>query len=216
MQWCSSTIVSFLTGHTSNVVFIPYAGVGISYIDYTEKVNIALSEWGLSVNNLDDYEDKKAAIQNASAILVGGGNTFHLLRELQRFQLTVCMNEIISFGTPYVGRSAGSNIASPTICTTNDMPIVQPKSFKALHLVPFQINPHYTEDVIPNHGGESREQRLQEFLSINPDQKIVALPEASYLIKVNDTCKYVGHKDGVLFTLDRKDRIRNHTDVIFE
>ena len=102
------------------------------------------------------------------------------------------------------------------ICTTNDMPIVQPKSFKALHLVPFQINPHYTEDVIPNHGGESKEQRLKEFLAINPDQKIVALPEASYLIKVNDTCKYVGHKDGVLFTLDRKDRIRNHTEVIFE
>ena len=181
MQWCSSTITSFVKDHSS-IIFIPYAGVGFTYDEYTQKVNYALSSFDVKVSNLDNFDDKAKALKDSSAIFVGGGNTFHLLKMLQQFDLLETIQKVVANGKPYVGWSAGSNIASPTIRTTNDMPIVEPKSFQSLSLVPFQINPHYTEKSIPNHGGESRLQRLREFLAANPHQKVIALPESSYLV----------------------------------
>ena len=133
MQWCSSTITSFVKDHSS-IIFIPYAGVGFTYDEYTQKVNYALSSFDVKVSNLDNFDDKAKALKDSSAIFVGGGNTFHLLKMLQQFDLLETIQKVVANGKPYVGWSAGSNIASPTIRTTNDMPIVEPKSFQSLSL----------------------------------------------------------------------------------
>jgi dipeptidase E len=214
MQWCSSIISNFVNDNSS-VVFIPYAAVGFSYKDYTDKVNQALSSYNIKVHNLDDFDDKIQALHEASAIFVGGGNTFHLLKLLQKFNLINAIQKLVSNGLTYVGWSAGSNIASPTICTTNDMPIVEPESFDSLGLVSFQINPHFTEELIPNHGGESRLQRLSEYLAANPKQKVLALPESSYLIQKNRQLNYFGQTNGKLITSIGIDNIEDQSSVIF-
>ena len=214
MQWCSSTITSFVKD-PSSIMFIPYAGVGLSYDDYTKKVNHALSSFDIQVTNLDNFDDKKNALKDSSAIFVGGGNTFHLLKMLQQFDLVETIQQLVENGVPYVGWSAGSNIASPTICTTNDMPIVEPKSFDSLSLIPFQINPHYTEKSIPDHGGESRIQRLTEFLAANPDQKVIALPESSYLVSNGIQLIYNGKSDGKIISSTEIKIVKNQSNVIF-
>ena len=214
MQWCSSIITSFVKDHSS-IIFIPYAGVGFTYDEYTKKVNYALSSFDVKVSNLDNFEDKAKALKDSSAIFVGGGNTFHLLKMLQQFDLLEPIQKLVANGKPYVGWSAGSNIASPTIRTTNDMPIVEPKSFQSLSLVPFQINPHYTEKSIPNHGGESRLQRLREFLAANPHQKVIALPESSYLVCNGNQLIYNGRFDGKVITSSGIKAINDQSNVIF-
>ena len=214
MQWCSSTIISFVKD-PSSVIFIPYAGVGFSYDDYTKKVNHALSSFDIQVTNLDNFDDKKNALKDSSAIFVGGGNTFHLLKMLQQLDLVETIQQVVANVVPYVGWSAGSNIASPTICTTNDMPIVEPKSFDSLSLIPFQINPHYTEKSIPDHGGESRIQRLTEFLAVNPDQKVIALPESSYLVSNGIQLIYNGKSDGKVISSSEINIVKNQSNVIF-
>lgn len=214
MQWCSSTITSFVKDHSS-IIFIPYAGVGFTYDEYTQKLNYALSSFDVKVSNLDNFDDKAKALKDSSAIFVGGGNTFHLLKMLQQFDLLETIQKVVANGKPYVGWSAGSNIASPTIRTTNDMPIVEPKSFQSLSLVPFQINPHYTEKSIPNHGGESRLQRLREFLAANPHQKVIALPESSYLVCNGNQLIYNGRFDGKVITSSGIKAINDQSNVIF-
>lgn len=214
MQWCSITITSFVKD-PSSIMFIPYAGVGLSYDDYTKKVNHALSSFDIQVTNLDNFDDKKNALKDSSAIFVGGGNTFHLLKMLQQFDLVETIQQVVENGVPYVGWSAGSNIASPTICTTNDMPIVEPKSFDSLSLIPFQINPHFTEKSIPDHGGESRIQRLTEFLAANPDQKVIALPESSYLVSNGIQLIYNGRSDGKIISSSEIKIVKNQSNVIF-
>ncbi|PCJ67189.1 MAG: dipeptidase PepE [Bacteroidetes bacterium] len=196
MQWCNSIIASFVLEHKQNIVFIPYAAVGFTYELYTNKVNETLVSEGIEVKNIASFENRHKAIEEASAIFVGGGNTFHLLKTLEDENLVELIRKKVNSGIPYVGWSAGSNIASPTICTTNDMPIVEPKSFKALDLVKFQINPHYTEETLPNHGGESRLQRLQEYIAANKEERIVCLPEATYLVVEDDLITFSGNKTG--------------------
>jgi dipeptidase E len=112
-------------------------------------------------------------------VAVGGGNTFHLLARLYATGLLDAIRERVRSGTPYIGWSAGANVACPTIRTTNDMPIVEPPSFDALGLVPFQINAHFTDAAVPGHGGETRRQRIEEFLLANPGSQVVALPEGT-------------------------------------
>lgn len=207
MQWCKSIIASFVSGRTNSIVFVPYAAVGFTYTEYTAKVNEALSEFGITVQNLDNFADKRQAIEMATAIFVGGGNTFHLLKSLQDLDLVKEIRNAVSKGTYYAGWSAGSNIGAPTICTTNDMPIVQPTSFAALGLVDFQINPHYTERVIANHGGESRKKRLQEYLAANNEERVVCLPEGTYLSVNMEEIKYHGSEDGKLLTYNKEIQI---------
>lgn len=205
MQWCDSIIAFFLEYHVENVVFIPYAAVDFSYSEYTEKVNNALKEKGIVVKNIDDYEDKHEALKKASAILVGGGNTFHLLKKIYEFKLIEIISEQVLGGIPYVGWSAGSNVAGPTICTSNDMPIVYPPSFDGLGLIDVQINPHYTEKTIDGHGGESRKKRLNEYLAANPGSTVICLPESSYLVSAEGTLQYKGSGQGKL--LKQKEEI---------
>ncbi|MGB1201825.1 MAG: dipeptidase PepE [Cognaticolwellia aestuarii] len=187
-----------------NILFIPYAGVTISYDEYTERVNNALSSINVNVVGIHQFEDPVAAVNSAQAIVIGGGNTFRLLAQLYDNNLITAIKNKVSLGTPYIGWSAGSNVAGLSIKTTNDMPIVEPKSFEALGLVDFQINPHYTDYNPPGHNGETREQRLQEFMVLSPDTTIVGIVEGTALKCTNENITLVGDTDGYIFKAGNK------------
>ena len=144
-------------------------------------------------------DDPAAAVREAQAIAVGGGNTFRLLELLYEKKLLDPIRHRVNAGIPYVGWSAGSNVACPTIRTTNDMPIAEPPSLKALNLVPFQVNPHFTDAVIPNHGGETRSERLQEFLEANPAMPVLALREGSTLRVEGESWSLLGERAARIF-----------------
>lgn len=190
MQHAKSAVADFL-GETKEVLFIPYAGVTVSYDKYAETVQNALSEFGINITSIHTIDNPVEAVRNAKAIAVGGGNTFRLVQQLQEKGLLEEIKNAVNLGTPYVGWSAGSNVAGPTLCTTNDMPIVEPTSFDCINLVPFQINPHYSEATIPNHGGESRKARLMEYIALST-KDVVCLPEASWLRIENGRTTYHG------------------------
>ena len=158
---------------------MPYAAVTFSYDDYVARVADALDGLGLEIAGVHTASDPAAAVRQSEAVLVGGGNTFHLLRACYRYGLLDAIRERVAGGAPYVGWSAGANLACPSIRTTNDMPIVEPPSLDALGLVPVQINPHYTDAHPDGHQGETRAQRLAEFVAANPESSVVGLPEGT-------------------------------------
>jgi dipeptidase E len=181
-----------LLGDVRDVAFVPYAGVRFSAGEYTAKVREGLAPLGLRLHPVTESADPAALIRAAPAIAVGGGNTFALLRRAHLTGVLDAMRERVADGVPFFGWSAGANLACPTIRTTNDMPIVEPPSLSALGLVPFQINPHYTDAVIPGHGGESRDDRIAEFLELNPGMRVVGLREGSALAVEGETVTLLG------------------------
>lgn len=185
LRHCKNWVKEFLQENgvwDDEILFIPYAGVRRSNEEYEQKVQDRLKTQ--NIRSIHRYENLKDAITNAKSICVGGGNTFMLLHELYKFDLVEILRQRVASGVPYFGWSAGANIAGSTIMTTNDMPIVMPKSFNALNLFPHQINPHFISGKIAGHNGESREERLEEFLIANQQSTIYALPEGTAL-KIN-------------------------------
>ncbi|PCE15182.1 peptidase [Microbacterium sp. SZ1] len=171
------------------LTFVPYALA--DHDGYTSTVRRALAPHDIEVIGVHHHADPAAALTGAEAVFVGGGNTFRLLARLQSTGLIDLLRDRVRSGMPYMGASAGTNIAGRTIRTTNDMPIVQPPSFDALGLVPFQINPHYVDaDPTSTHNGETREQRLTEFLEEN-DAAVLGLREGTWL-RVNDDEAHIG------------------------
>ena len=166
-------------GDARRLAFVPYAAVTFSYDDYVARVAAALDGLALDLVGVHTHEDPARAVADADAVVVGGGNTFHLLRACHRLGLVDAVRQRVAAGAPYVGWSAGANLAGPTIRTTNDMPIVEPPTLDALGLVPVQINPHYTDAHPAGHQGETRAQRLAEFVAANPDSPVVGLPEGT-------------------------------------
>ena len=167
------------------VVFVPYAAVTFSYDEYEAKVQDRLNEIGVKVRSIHHAINKRNFIRHAKAIMIGGGNTFALLKKMQEEDLLDMIFHRVKAGVPYVGWSAGSNVTCPTICTTNDMPIVQPESFRAIGLVSFQINPHYLDANPEGHAGETREQRIKEYLEANRSRYVVGLREGC-MLRIND------------------------------
>ncbi len=177
----TAEIREFLGRNVSDVVFIPFASVRTSFADYAKAVSDRFADMGYDLRSVHDATDPVSTVQNAEVIVVGGGNTFQLLTALYQWDLLAPISARVIQGAPYIGWSAGANVACPTIKTTNDMPIVEPPSFDALDLVPFQINPHFTDAVIPRHGGETRTARLLEFVAANPTTPVLGLREGSML-----------------------------------
>ncbi|MBR5818852.1 MAG: dipeptidase PepE [Alistipes sp.] len=169
----------------SEVVFIPYAAVTFSYDEYEAKVQARFNEIGIKVKSIHHALNKRNFLRNAEAVVIGGGNTFALLKRMQEEDLLDVIHRRVKSGMPYIGWSAGSNVTCPTICTTNDMPIVQPESFRAIGLVSFQINPHYLDANPVGHAGETREQRILEYLEANRSRYVVGLREGC-MLRIDD------------------------------
>jgi dipeptidase E len=181
------------TGGRRRAWFVPFAGVTVPWDDYTRMVQAALAPVGLDVVGAHTG----AMPDPDGVMLVGGGNTFQLLRECRRRGLMAPMRALAVAGTPYAGWSAGANLACPTIRTTNDMPIVDPGGFDALGVLEFQINPHFTNALPAGHQGETREQRLTEFAAANPDVPVLGLPEGDWLEVRGAEVMLCGPKDAV-------------------
>ena len=183
LGWPREAIKNYLENNKiKRVLFVPYAGVGVTYDDYTNKVKAVFSELGFEVYGIHNEADPVKAVKEAEAIAVGGGNTFHLVYMLHKLNLMQAIKEVVENGTTYMGWSAGSNVACPALKTTNDMPIIEPESFNCTGLISFQINPHYLDANPEGHGGETREQRIEEFMQVNKDIFVVGLREATYLL----------------------------------
>ena len=191
--------VDEITAHipSKKVVFVPFALA--DHDAYTESVAAALHPMGIEVQGIHAVDDPAAAIRAAGAVFIGGGNSFRLLKILQDRQLlTVIADAVRNDGVRYMGASAGSNLACPTIRTTNDMPIVDPVSFDALNLINFQINPHFVSaDPTSTHMGETREKRIAEFHECN-DVTVLGLREGTWLQVIDDQITLGGPRGAVI------------------
>lgn len=198
LQYPMPRIDAFL-GAVREVVFVPYAAVTFSYAEYEAKVRARFAEAGIEVRSVHRAKDPRRMIREAQAICVGGGNTFALTRKMQEQGLMKAILAKIKAGTPYMGWSAGSNVCCPTICTTNDMPIVEPESFKAIGAVKFQINPHYLDANPEGHAGETREQRILEYIQANPRRYVVGLREGCMLRYEEGRLELIGNRPMRIF-----------------
>lgn len=178
LDHAEAEIRDFLGG-VGRVLFVPFAIADRE--GYAAKTRERFRAIGHGLDSLHEASDKRQAVIDAEAIFIGGGNTFRLLKTLYEFELLPVIRARVENGMPYIGSSAGSNVAAPTIKTTNDMPIVEPPSFNAFGLVSFQINPHYLDpEPGSTHMGETREERLLQYLEEN-DTPVVGLREGAML-----------------------------------
>jgi len=206
-----SEIDDFL-GPVRRLVFVPFALRDRA--GYGATVRDRLAAIGLQTTILTADEAGKRTLREAEAVFIGGGNTFRLLKTLEETDLLPILRERALAGMPFLGASAGANVAAPTIRTTNDMPIVEPASFAALGLVPFQINPHYLDPVPGStHMGETREERLREFLEEN-DVPVVGLREGVWLRVEGDRATLGGASGARIFRRGRDPEERRAGDSL--
>ena len=180
LRYPMPVIADFLQG-VREIVFVPYAAVTFSYAEYEAKVQARFAELGIRVHSVHRAVHPARLIRRAEAICVGGGNTFALTKKMQEQGLIREIRARVKAGTPYVGWSAGSNVCCPTLCTTNAMPIVCPESVRTIGAVKFQINPHYLDANPDGHAGETREQRILEYIEANPRRWVAGLREGCML-----------------------------------
>lgn len=197
-----------------SILFVPWALQ--DHEAYAQKAAKAFADFGLRLDSLHRAANPLAAIGEAEAVFVGGGNTFRLLDRLQRTGVLAAIAARAANGMPYVGSSAGTNVATPTIRTTNDMPIVEPKSFAAMALVPFQINPHYLDaDPASTHMGETREERLRQFHEEHATP-VLGLREGGHVRVHGDTATLGGTTRARLFLRGQTPReLDPGTDLTF-
>jgi len=212
LGWTMPFLEDFLKkNNVKTALFVPYAGVKVkkvsadpdpqtleeSYDNLFWRADKVFQTFGVTLQSIHHAKNPAEAVKNAECVIVSGGNTFHLVYELHRNKLMDVLRNRALDGMPYIGWSAGSNIACPTLRTTNDMPIIEPESFNCLNLIPFQINPHYldTKNHPKKHGGETREDRINEFLAVNKEITIVGLRESS-LLEVNGKTMILKAKKG--------------------
>jgi dipeptidase E len=186
------------------ILFIPFARPsGVSNEDYTKIAKDAFKKIGIDVKGIHEYENSKEAITNAEGIFVGGGNTFVLVNELYSQDLMKTLKDVINSGIPYLGTSAGSNIAGISMMTTNDMPVVYPPSYDTLDCIPFNINAHYLDpDPNSTHKGETRETRIKEFHVYNK-VPVIGLREGSWLEVKGNEIKLKGKLSAKWFEKDK-------------
>ncbi len=196
LAYAEAEIREFLAG-IKHVLFVPFALHDRD--EYAARVREAFARFGYDIDSLHEAADPRQAVADAEAIFVGGGNTFRLLKNLYDQELLEPIRERVALGTRYMGSSAGSNIAAPTIRTTKDMPIVQPPSFDALGLISFQINPHFIDaDPTSKHMGETREERIAQFHEEN-DAPVLGLREGAMVRAMDGLTTLLGDGGARLF-----------------
>lgn len=189
--------IKALLGHAKTVLFFPFALFDRD--GYAAKAKVRFAAMGYAVEPVQATNNPQTAIEQTDAIFIGGGNTFRLLKALQDLDLLEPIRRRVKNGTPYIGSSAGANVAGPTIKTTKDMPIVQPRSFDSLGLVPFQISPHYLDpDPASTHMGETQEERILQFLEEN-ETPVVGIREGAWLLIENGAVTLRGQTDARIF-----------------
>jgi dipeptidase E len=199
LDYPKNNIRDFLGIEPIKALFIPYAAVTFSFDEYEARVSERFREIGHDVVSIHRFSDPVKAVNDATAIVVGGGNTWKLLKMIRDNGLIEPVRKKVLSGTPYIGWSAGSNVACPTIMTTNDMPVTEPDSFGAFNLVPFQINPHYLDANPAGHAGETREQRIAEYIEMNSGIYVVGLREGTMLEAEAGKLKLIGPRKSRLF-----------------
>jgi dipeptidase E len=192
-------IAKFLGNQSLKTLFIPFAAVTFSFDTYEAKVKERFEALNHPLTSIHHAKDYAMAVNEAEAIVIGGGNTWQLVRMMNDSGLFPLIRERVMAGVPFIGWSAGSNVACPTLRTTNDMPIIDPKGFDCLNLVPFQINPHYLDKNPEGHGGETREQRIEEFLEINPETYVIGLREGTMLRMEGRELRLIGERPVRIF-----------------
>lgn len=198
---------NFLGEISLRIAFVPFASADNDYEEYALMVRRSLKDLPHSIETVFP-ENAHTVIESSDAIMVGGGNTFKLIHDIYELDLMDLIRRKAQTGSLYIGWSAGSNIAGRSIGTTNDMPVIQPKSFLALGFFPFQINPHYFNQKPEGFNGETRDQRLEEFCKINPGIPVVCLPEGTALRQQNGVLQFIGSEAGVLFKKETDGLIR--------
>lgn len=199
LDHCADEIQKFL-GDRKTILFIPYARPGgLTHDEYTKIAGERFEKLGIKLTGIHEYSKPKESVKNAEAIFIGGGNTFVLLNSLYKSEAIDDIRRKTSEGIPYIGTSAGSNVACRSIKTTNDMPIIYPPSFEGLNLVPFNLNPHYLDpDPSSKHMGETRETRIKEFHFYN-DEYVVGLREGAMLLIVDNKITLKGTTGARIF-----------------
>lgn len=203
LDYPKEEIKKFLGEKPVTALFIPYAAVTFSYDEYCTKVEERFAEVGHHIKGIHTFSDPVKAVEEAEAIVVGGGNTWKLVRMMNDHKLMNPVREQVFNNIPYIGWSAGANVASPTLQTTNDMPIIDPRGFDCIGLIPFQINPHYTDTTTKGHAGETRDQRLAEFIELHPEIYVAGLREGTMLRLENNTLELIGDPGCKVFKASR-------------
>lgn len=199
LDHCEAEVRRLFAG-IREILFVPYARpAGKTHEEYCGVARKRFERMGFAVRGIHEFDDPRAAVAAAQGVFIGGGNTFVLLRDLYAHGLIDPLRARIAEGLPYLGTSAGSNVAGLSIGTSNDMPIVHPPSFDALAVVPFNINPHFpAAKPDPTHKGETREDRIGEFHVFNR-QSVVALHEDGMLRVDGPDITLIGHRPAFLF-----------------
>ncbi len=192
LEYAIPHLSAFYAGRVRRALFIPFANAAGDYSGFEERAAPAFAAANIELRSVTREVDPVAAVRSAEAIVVGGGSTWKLLRDVRRQGLLEAIRERVRGGAPYAGWSAGANLACPTIMTTNDMPICNPQGFDALGFVPFQINPHYLHGNPSGFKGETREERITEFGLLNPDTWVAGLREGTGFFVEDGTLKMIG------------------------
>jgi dipeptidase E len=196
LDHAESEIRDFL-GDAKKVLFVPYALYDRDA--YTTTAQERFQKMAYDLTSVHTATDPRKAVRDTDVVFIGGGNTFRLLKALYDFDLLEIIRNRVADGMPYIGSSAGANVAGPTIKTTKDMPIVQPPSFDALGLVPFQISPHYLDpDANSTHMGETQEERILQFLEEN-DTPVAGLREGAIVRSENSATILKGSSGARIF-----------------
>ena len=206
LDYPKNNIHDFLGEKCVKCLFIPYAGVTVTWDDYEKKVKNRFNEVGHDIVSIHHFDDPVKAVEEADCIVIGGGNTWKLLHDMHANKLIEPIRKKVLGGTPYIGWSAGSNVTCPTLMTTNDMPIIDPLGFDALNLIPFQINPHYLDKKVEGHGGESREDRILDFIEVNREVYVAGLREGCMFVVEGDKMRIIGQRNLRLFKYGEETR----------
>jgi dipeptidase E len=200
LEHAGEQFARLLDGRRVNFLLIPYASISRPYDALEAAVVAAFASFGLTVTGIHHHADPVRAVREAEGIAVAGGNTFALLKRIYDNSLFEPIRARVAAGVPYLGWSAGANIACPTIRTTNDMPIVMPPAINGFGFVPFHINPHFVTGTPQGHHLQEREDKLREFVLMNPGEAVVALPEGTALLCEDNECEVLGDRGALHFT----------------